>query len=667
MKNTYLAILLMAFSIGINAQDLANKIPKNIRVVVNIKGKNVTDLMSLSEFSNSKLGTVLNKELAKETDGQVENLEELGVNINENFYYFLDIKDKVMYNVFMIPFKNTSKISSLFNPDYDEIIKEGNLSYLQGSYDSTVTMWNNNTLVFVIPSDLNEYDDYGYNDYYSDDIAVEINEPERAIDVAEEAVEVIEIEVEEVEEVVEDVQIEVIEAEEVVEDVVEDVVEEATEGGAVAYDEETEEYVYYKPQPEDNATKKRRIEREKRQEARRNNLGKNTLDYAIKLLNKTPVTSILDNAKYRKALGKGNHEMFVWMDDFADLYLNSLPTGMLGLSNPYQFLNIKELYTDMTLVGKLNFEEEKAIMTVDYTMNDKMADLYRPIYNGKFNSDFLKYINEDKMLGYVNVNMSTEGILEAYPDIIRNAFTDKTYDNNRDVQNIANITNVASQLFTLLIDEEGASKIIRGDMLLLLTDLREREITYTDYEYDEDYNYTEIEKTKTENVPDFLFLFTSEQERMFHSIMKIGMSEGEVTYENGIYQVNTAGSIPFDMYCMFKNNTVFMGSSVEHLTQVKNGTYPAKVSSQMKKDLAKNASSFYVNGKSILSKVPSEAFPRSFRNDIDYIINNTENLKLNFSRVKGNTMSGEMILETPTQGHKNSFAYFINVIDQLMD
>jgi len=110
-----------------------------------------------------------------------------------------------------------------------------------------------------------------------------------------------------------------------------------------------------------------------------------------------------------------------------------------------------------------------------------------------------------------------------------------------------------------------------------------------------------------------------------------------------------------------------MGSSVEHLTQVKNGTYPAKVSSQMKKDLTKSASSFYVNGKSILSKVPSEAFPRSFRNDIDYIINNTENLKLNFSRVKGNTMSGEMILETPTQGHKNSFAYFINMIDQLMD
>ena len=86
MKNTYLAILLMAFSIGINAQDLANKIPKNIRVVVNIKGKNVTDLMSLSEFSNSKLGTVLNKELSKETDGEVENLEELGININENFY-----------------------------------------------------------------------------------------------------------------------------------------------------------------------------------------------------------------------------------------------------------------------------------------------------------------------------------------------------------------------------------------------------------------------------------------------------------------------------------------------------------------------------------------------------------------------------------------------------
>lgn len=645
MKNTYLAILIMAFSIRINAQDLATKIPSNAIVVVNIKGENITDLISLPEFSNSKLGQTLGKEISRETRGKIESVEELGLNLNKNFYYFLDQKENVLYSTFMIPFSDSSSIPKLFHKNALEIVEKGNLSYLQTSYDGSISMWNSNMLVIVIPSETDYYDDYGLYDLPNTGVIEELDAPETVIYEAEE---------------VEEIMIEPADAEEAVAESVE--IEETVIESTENYEDEE----YYNTYNEES--EKRRIARQKERDARNAKRNTNALTYAINLFNERPTaTTILQNPKYIKALGKGNHEMLVWMDNFAELYTSLLPTGGLGLARPYQFLNIEELYKDMSLTGKLNFEHKNAIMTIDYSMSEKMAKTYKPIYEGKFNKNFFNYINEDKLLGYLNVNLSTAGILEAYPELIRDMFNTKDSSDNKEVENIAAIASSASQLFSLLIDEEGAAKIVRGDMLLLLTDLREKEITYTDYEYDEDYNYTKVEKTKTENVPDFLFLFTSEQEKMFTSLMNIGVSEDEVSYENGIYSVKQNGSFPFNIYAMFKDNTVLIGSSLAHLTHIKNDTYPSKLSNQIKKDLSKSSTSFYVNGKNILSKVPSEAFPRQLRENIDFLTNNTENLRVNFSKIKGNTFSGKMILETPEEGHKNSFVYFINLIDQIMD
>ena len=612
MKNLYVTLLLVTFSIGINAQDLAKKIPSTAKVVVTIKGKNVLELMSLPEFSNSKLGKNIGEEISKNTREKINSIEKLGLNLNENFYYFLDAKENVLYHTFMIPFANGSNIPLLFEDNYNEVIKDGNLSYINNSYEGNVTIWDNNTLMIIIPGDEIETDyDYGYNDV-EETIAVEKDE------VVEEAYEETEIE--------------------------ETVIE------------STEDEI------EDSRRKERRIAYEEKRARRLNN----SLEYAKQLFTVKPAISILQNPKYKKAISKGNYEMLVWVDDFLDIYEGSFPSGLLGYVSYYEYLNIDELYQDMSLTGKLNFKEDEAILSVDYIMNEKLAEIYKPIYDGKFNKSFLNYINQDKLLGYLNVNLSTEGALRAYPELHRKMFN-REAKGRRSEQTTAAVTRMASQLFSLLIDEEGAAKIIRGDMLLLLTDLREREVTYTDYEYDEDYNYKKVEKTKTESIPDFLLLFTSEEERIFNGLMNFGVLEKEISYNDGIYLLEDLGSFPLEVYMLFKDNTVFIGSSLNDLTQIKNGTYQSKVSSQFKKDLSKNATSFYVNGKSIISKIPSDAFPRGVRDNIEYLTDNTENLRVNFSKMKGNTLSGKMILETPKEGHKNSFVYFINILNQLID
>ncbi|MEM7484405.1 MAG: hypothetical protein AAF348_04280 [Bacteroidota bacterium] len=654
MKHLYTTIFLCGLVLSLNAQDLARKIPSDANVVVTIKGKNVLELLSLSEFSNSRLGQEMNKEISRETKGELATIEDLGFNLNENLYYFLQTKEGVFYNTFMIPMKSTANLPKLFPRERDEVIKDGAVSYVQESYGGTVIMWNTKEMVFVVPSDQNE--DYSY--LYSEDL------PSVAVEPIEETIvdEAVEEAVEEIEETV------IMEEINVEETIIEETVVVAKETEEAAIEEaEVQTYDYYNSE-EYKKQEQRREQRRLEREASKNTQNTVTLAFAKQLLQSQPTRSILQNNSYRKSLGKGNDEAMVWMNDFSQIYKNILPTRLLGANNPYDFMNLDELYKGMTVTARLNFEQDEAVMGIDYTMSDKLAKAYKPMYEGKFNKNFINYINEDKLLGYMSVNLSTAGILEAYPALVETMFdATKQKSENKKAATIAAASSSVTRLFSLLIDEEGAAKILRGDMLLLLTDLREKEVTYTDYEYDEEYNYKKVEKTKTETVPDFLFLFTSEEEKMFRNIMKIGILEEKVAYENDMYHVGQTRSNPFDIYAMYKDNTVFIGSSVAQLTQIKKGTYPSKLSSTLKKGISKSATSFYVNGKNIISEIPSEAFPRELRSNIDFLTENTEDLSVNFSKIKGNTMTGKMILKTPEKGHKNSLAYFINIIDKLME
>ncbi|MBS9461362.1 hypothetical protein KIM67_02995 [Flagellimonas sp. 389] len=644
MKHLYTTIFLCGLFISLNAQDLARKIPSDANVVVTIKGKNVLELLSLSEFSNSRLGKEMNKEISRETEGELATIEDLGFNLNENLYYFLQTKEGVFYNTFMIPMKSTANLPKLFPRERDEVIKDGAVSYVQESYGGTVIMWNTKEMVFVVPSDQNE--DYSYLDY---DITPTIAEPveETIIEEAmEEAVEA---------------------AEEIEESIIETPVEAIEEIEETVIEEATPVYDYYNSE-EYKKQEERREQRRLAREAAKKKQNTVTLAYAKQVLQSQPIRNILQNSNYKKSLGKGKDEAMVWMNDFPQIYKNAMPSRLLGPNNPYNFLNLDEFYKGTTVTARLNFEQDEAVMGIDYTMSEELAKAYKPMYEGKFNKNFLNYINEDKLLGYMSVNLSTAGILKAYPSLIETMFrnVDQKSDNKK-AATIAAASSSVTRLFSLLIDEEGAAKILRGDMLLLLTDLREKEVTYTDYEYDEEYNYKKVEKTKTETVPDFLFLFTSEEEKMFRNIMKIGVLEEKVDYENDIYHVGQTRSNPFDIYAMYKDNTVFIGSSVAQLTQIKKGIYPSKLSNTLKKEISKSATSFYVNGKNIISEIPSEAFPRELRSNIDFLTDNTEDLRVNFSKIKGNTMTGKMILKTPEKGHKNSLAYFINIIDKLME
>ncbi|MDV7137725.1 DUF4836 family protein [Maribacter sp. TH_r10] len=620
MRKFVMAVSAFCITVSLTAQDLVSKIPSTASAVVSINGKNLLQLMSLDEFSNSKFGTLLEKELAKDTNGKLETLEDLGLDYDNSFYYFFEMKEGVFTNCFLVPL-NSSKgfLSTLRKRNLDKTITEGDISYFQNYSGDTVTMWNENVLMFVMAIDNKiEEDVYGYDyydDYQTETVIEEIVEPE-----------------EEVTESSEEIQ------------------------GVDYYNSDA-----YKKEQEQREIK--RQERREKREARSKEFSKEVLANAKKIISGTYANkSILTNTNYIKSIGKGKQEASVWVNDFATIYEQAIPSYMLGGDfNPYNYMNIDKLYKGVSVAAKLDFDKGQAVLKTEYTMSDEIADLYRPMYNGKINKNFVKYVNEDKLLGYMSLNLSTEGVLMAYPKLATSLF-----DTNSG-ETLNESVALGAKIFSMLIDEEEAAKIIRGDMFLALTNLSEKEVTYTDYEYDADFNYKEVDKTKTETIPDFMYMFTSEEQEIFNRLVRIGLKENKLEAMNGVYRLtDLPNSTPFNIYITQKDNTVFFGSSLKDMTAIKSGTFVAKLSGEHKKNITKNASSIYVNGKKIVSEIPVESFPRDLRDKVDFLTSNTEDIKVNFHKIKGNTMKGELIWETPSEGHKNSFVYFIDMIDVLM-
>lgn len=734
MKKVFLLASLCFATIAASAQDLITKIPSTASAVISIKGKNITDLVSVAEFENSKFGKLLVKELSRETDGKISNLEDFGINLKQNFYYFLEAKKGVFNHNFLIPLNNKEGFESMFSErELSEIVRENGYSYKTDEYSPVVVMWDDSMILMIVSQDENNYYDY---DYLYEEEAVEAVDAMEGYPVmtfdelehdfgtikkgtAQETVfrftntgdspliisdaksscgctvpEVPEAPIApgetgellvkfngsgynaitktitvtaNTEETTQQLKIkafivetdaELTEAVDVAEEVEETVIE-ATES---VYDNNDyynnyDDSDYYKKQ------EKERKQREKKREARKKEALASILKKAKDIFAGTYSNdNILKNRNYVKSISGGGDEATLWVDDFGAIYADAFSELMSGsMGSSYGMFDFNRMYGGMGLTAKLNFEDNNASLKTLYTMNDNMAQYNREMYDGKMNKDFFKYFNEDKIQGYFSVNASTEGILKSYPKMIESMFA------GIEKEHIEDLVPIGTRLFSILLDEEAIADVVRGDMLFVMTGIEQKEVTYTTYEYDENYESKEVTKTKNETIPTFLFMITSEEREIFKRLLNIGMKEGEVGFEEGVYFAQIP-DVPFELSMIFKDDAIIIGNSYKELLAIQKGANVAKVSGKHKKLISKSATSVYINGKQILNSIPEGLVPNSYQGKVNYISENVEDVIFSVSKMQGNVMEGEMILNTPEgKGHKNSLAYFLNVIDALVD
>ena len=257
------------------------------------------------------------------------------------------------------------------------------------------------------------------------------------------------------------------------------------------------------------------------------------------------------------------------------------------------------------------------------------------------------------MMGYMSYAMSTKAALEEYPKILKNLYASMPmYGDEADL---------AIDFVALLLDEEAIAKVFTGDMLFLLSGISQKEVTYTSYEYNDDYEYETVEKTKMETVPDFLLMASTDDSKFLNKLIDYAMKKQVVVYERGYYALKIPES-PLAVYFTIKNGIVFMGTSEMEMYKIVAGTFDAKLSSKHKKMLKNSTYSAYLSGKQLASKLPIDDMSLDAVTKLNWFLKNSEDGYITSSRIKGNEIKTEMVIEVPAS-EENSLKYLFNIIE----
>lgn len=656
--------LLLLFNLA-NAQDLVKKIPANAFTVATIKGDNIFKLMFVKDFNESFVGKKLLEGTSKSLDKNFTTIEDFGINLDKNMYYFNQLTDSITYNCFLIPLKDATKFESLINNKDNKIKITGDTKTMVLPDSTSIIKWNNNMMYFVTGSIKSSFfaDSAKSARYGIKDIRFQNNEATLA-DSAAVAVDSAYVTTTD-EPVVEAVPAPPVKVkakqkttskktakkatgkkktgkkkaaikpkQEIEEEVVADAAMDAAEA-VPAGERVNADYDLYQQERAD-------------QEAKQKRLAFTWMAAQAEQIFNGSYESIESNKSYTGSLdSKAIAEL--WVSSLQDVYNAVAPEfgtyGKAGLMKGYGSLN-----------AKLFMDNKSFRISTGLELAQEQADSYKKIMNKKLNKNFLKYVNSEKAIGFMSYAIDTKAYLEELPKLMKQtygSFLGARMDEEMDL---------GADLLSLLLDEEAVSKVIKGDALFVINGLNSKEVTYTTYDYDDDYKQKEVVKTKNETLPDFLFMFSSDDTRLINKLIKYGVNKNFVSAEGNIYKIIEKKS-PIDIYFLIKDGIVFFGNSLTEIQAINSNQVKSQISKTHKNLLSKNNFSFLFNAKNLVGKVPaSEIGGEETAKKFNSTLEKMGNVYMKSNPIKGNLVSADISAEIPN-GHENALKYLFSLIE----
>lgn len=673
MKKILIAISFFLTFKGAIAQDLVKKIPSNAFTVATIKGDNLFKLMFVKDFDESFLGKKFLTGASKSLDKNFNSIEDFGINLDKSMYYFNQLNDSITYHHFLIPIKDANKFDELIKSKETRFTKKGDVRTYILPDSSGILMWNNTMLCGVNGSikssffaDSAKSAKYGIKDIryqnnydeaavavdstavatypdttYSEDVTYPVAPPKVKKKIAPKkgkkkvaakpkaaAKKTVKKKKQYTPPPIADV--EAVDAVDVVD--MPTTTDAAVEAVAAPADDAYDEYQQARAEQEG---KKKKLALEW------------ILIHADQILS-TEYPSIEKNKSYTESLDNAAIAS-LWVSSLQDVYGSVAPEfGTYGKAN------IMKGYGRLN--AKLFMDKSSFRISTGLELAKEQAEAYKKIMNKKINKNFLKYVNSEKAIGFMGYSIDTKAYLEEFPKFMKQAYGSFLGSNME--QEIE----IGSDLFSLILDEEAVSKVVKGDALFVINGLNSKEVTYTSYDYDEDYNRKEVTKTKKETLPDFLFMFSSEDTRLFNKLINYGINKKLVSVDQNIYKI-AAKQSPIDIYLMIKDGIVFFGNSLTEIQSISNNSYRTNISKAHKNLLAKNNFSFLFNAKNLVGKVPDEEIGgKETAAKFNETLGKMGNIYMKSNPIKGNIVSADISAEIPN-GHENALKYLFSLIE----
>lgn len=658
-------------TLAANAQDLSRKIPADAMAVVTIKGNNFLELMSAEEFNDTFIGKEIFSKLAKEQNSNYKSVEDFGFNLLSSFYYYNQTNDSVSYNCFLAPVKNLAQLDKVFEQSGKKFSINGKQRTFFNADSSKVMRWNDEMLLMVLADGRSAYFDrpeirerFGMSlieTAAAQDVVVDTDTAVAAYDSAEvEAMDAAAAVAEQPKQKVKSKKKSTYSAKSrksklkgkksakksykkkpvKVQPAEEDYMG-ATDSGAIAIADSVavdSAYSYYNDKSSDyykDKTIKTAV----------------VARWTVKMIDDafagTNQSSILKNADFTKNIDQ-KAEATIWVAG-----VEKLGNAFLPSTQYLKDFNFLSGYG--TANAKLYLEEKSIRISSGMTFSEDMGSVLRRVHQRKLNKAFLKYVNEDKLIGYMAYSMDTKSYLQEYPKLVSKIYGSLYSDE----------IGMATDLFSLVIDEEAISKVIKGDGIFIFNGLSQKEVSYKSYEYNEEnFETTEVMKTKKETLPDFLAMISTEDTRLINKLIAYGVKKEVVKGKNSYYEVSIPKS-PLALYFTIKDGIIFLGTSATEMEQIVSNTYQAKVSGRHKTALLGNNYAAYFSPKRLAGKIPAEELGSPAKIEkANKTLNSLGDIYMRSYPMNGNTFAGEISMDTPAD-QKNSLKYLFSVIENL--
>lgn len=335
---------------------------------------------------------------------------------------------------------------------------------------------------------------------------------------------------------------------------------------------------------------------------------------------------------------------------FTDSYFGPVGMGSYGLMRGY----LGKMY-DSDSSYNLYFDDNKVKLITNYRHNDpKVQKTISEFYSGTTNKK-LGNLLSDKSIGYFSVNLNGYRSFDATYDLIENMAENQEYKKE---------ISLMVETMKIVLDEKAISKIIPGNAIFILNDLKYKKVEYTDFEYDEDYNEKEVTKTKDAPTPDFTFAFATENEGYWNRLFDM-MSTNKETAENfkkkgNFYEFKDKYNKDFDrLIFAVKDGIVYLTTSTDNI-----GAKPqSSATRKYAKEISKHSMSGWFNAKKLVVGLEKE-FEDQKDKDLYHLFRNKTGELTYKSDVNSDS------IQTETNYHidgksENSLMYFFDLFDDI--
>ena len=261
--------------------------------------------------------------------------------------------------------------------------------------------------------------------------------------------------------------------------------------------------------------------------------------------------SILKNAKYMLAKNKSKDDAHLWMDyqTFMKMYTGMVSGMGVGAEQEMMMNMMQDLYEEMYISAGLNFDKGTVRINYDAHMNDRMMKLTKDVTDAEFNKNFLKYIPQEDMMGYVAFNYNPRALVEGTREIMTPMLNQ--------VPMYGGMINDGMDILGIIVDEDALYDLWSGDMMLAVTGLQEYEKEITTYEYDEEFNETAVTKTIKQPFPEFTVMFSYTNQDNLMKIVRMGERTPFMINKGGYFEVKVPDA-PMDFYMALHEGVFFL-------------------------------------------------------------------------------------------------------------